>query len=300
MDMLILGVIFGVACALAHAFSYLFTRSFVKVPGRKPVELLALGHILMAGISLVLLPFVWMTPTAGWSAVFWPLMGATGFYLAAQGAFFVTLRHMTASRASPLLGIKLVFVALFGTLFFGAVLRPTQWLAVGVAVVAGLLLNRAGARLSLRAVFWLVLSCIGYSLSDLNIQRLIVAMDPGGSMQATIFSVVVEYSVCGLYGLLLFARLGGIPFAAWKRALPFALSWYAAMCFLYMAISTLGVVLAIILQSLRGLLSIGLGILIVRWGMLHLEDEVSRMDRLRQAGAALLMIAAIGLYVAGR
>ncbi len=295
--MLLLGILLGLGCATSHALSYLFTRSFVSAPGRSGRELLALGHILMAGFSILLLPFVWMEPSAGWPRTLWPLLAAAGFYLLAQGGFFLALKHMPASRASPLLGIKLIFIAAFGSLFFQAHLAPIQWAAVGLAVVAGLCLHRAGGRLPATAICWLLLTCAGYALSDLHIQKLLTAVDPQGSLRSTLFAVAAEYACCGLFGCALYARLRPLPADAWRRALPFALSWYAAMAFLYGAIACLGVVLAVILQSTRGLLSIGLGSLVAAWGWQHLEHALAPGDRLRQAAAALLMMLAIGLYL---
>ena len=59
------------------------------------------------------------------------------------------------------------------------------------------------------------------------------------------------------------------------------------------------VVFAIILQSTRGLFSIGLGVLLARWGLIHLEPAVGGRIVWKRLLAAILMVGAIALYALG-
>lgn len=296
--MISLGIVFGFACAFCHALSYLSTRSFVSTNG--PRELLAIAHIQMAGISIILLPFLWIDPPDGWGPVMLPMAGAAGFYLMAQTFLFMTIQMIPASVVSPLLGLKLIPVAALGTMFFGTALKPAQFGAVALAGIAALCLFKAGEKLPPKAIASLGLACVCYSLSDLSIEKLIKALDPDTGVSASLFAVACEYTLCGLYGIYLYLRLPVVTGASWKKAIPFTITWYGAMCFLYAAIGLVGIVLAVILQATRGLISIGIGALIARIGYTHLEQKVSRNTRLRQVGAALLMFAAIVLFVVGK
>jgi hypothetical protein len=82
----------------------------------------------------------------------------------------------------------------------------------------------------------------------------------------------------------------------WKDALPVALTWFAAMIFLFICFRLLGAVFGNIVQSMRGPFSILFGAALAARGHVHLESEVSRWTLARRLAAALLMCAAIALF----
>jgi len=82
----------------------------------------------------------------------------------------------------------------------------------------------------------------------------------------------------------------------WVRAVPFAVTWFAAMLFLFGCFARIDVVYGNIVQSTRGLMSIGLGALVAAAGFERLERRVDRGVLLRRLGAALLMTGAIVLF----
>ena len=66
---------------------------------------------------------------------------------------------------------------------------------------------------------------------------------------------------------------------------------------LYCCFGLVGVVFGNILQSTRGVMSVAIGATLAQLGWHELEQRVDRVTLLRRLAAALLMTAAIALYV---
>jgi len=294
---MIMGIVAGLVGAFSQAWSYFFSRHFVTASGQGTRHLLVIGHIWMALFSLALMPFIFRQPVDGWASVWLPLLGAAGGYFLGQIGMLWTMKRMPASRVAPLLGAKLLFLAVLGVTLFGKVLTGWQWAAVGIAAVAALGLNWAGERIPLRGILGLVWTCTGYATSDLSIPHLIAAFGQMGETRVALLAVVTSYIACGLVVLPWVVKLRLTSGSMWLKGLPFAATWYLAMCFLFISIGLVGVVLAVILQSSRGPMSIGLGRLVGRSRHTHLEQTLPGHLLLRQLAAALLMCVAIGLYV---
>ena len=313
----LVGIFSGLMSAITQAGSYVFSRRFVTMASHSdhpmadrmgPRHLLVLAHLWMLVFSLVLLPFVWMSPVVQpvGSAFQWaflkpslgPVAGTAGFYFFGQAAFFWTVRQLPASRVSPLLGAKIIFMGVFAVLFFQQDVSAGKWGAILIAGLSAVILNFSGETLKPSVILGLCLTCTGYSLSDLNIPQLILSFDPDRGAQAAMLSVAMAYIACGLVV---------IPFAVhWKpinrsllmQALPFAILWYAGMCFLFTAIGLIGVVLAVILQSLRGLFSLLFGKWLAHSRHMHLEQTFEKGMLLKQSVGALLMCLAAAVYIA--
>jgi drug/metabolite transporter (DMT)-like permease len=292
------GIAIGLGGALAQAWSYLLSRHFVLSSGRGARQLLVMAHVWMALFSLVLLPFVVRPPVAGWGAVVGPLLGSALCYFAGQAAFFWTVKQVPASRVSPLLGLKIVALALFTAVLLRQPLAPGKWLAVVLAGVAALCLSQFGEPLPWRAVLGLGLTLIGYSLSDIFIPPLIVAFDPERGLRAGLSGVVLGYLLCGLVALPWAFTRGLRSWAVWRQALPFAIAWYLGMSCFYAAIALVELLFAVIVQATRGLISLALGRVVYRADMPHLEQRITPRQVWLQAAAALLMAIAVSLYAA--
>ena len=294
--MLAYGLLFGLLGAFSQALSYLFSRRFLSREGRHPLQLLVLGHLGMGLLSLLALPFVWQPPKAGWYPMGIALAGTAGFYLLGQFGFFTALRHAPASQLSPLLGLKILYIAVLGTLFYSKTLRPSQWLAVALAVIATLLVRKASDQLGWKPLVAIGLTCLGYCLSDLSIEKLVAALGDKDSPLTAFRAVVITYTLCGLVSLGFVRTIGKADMVAWQEVVGFSLTWFLGMCGLFASIAMTGVVLAVIVQSTRGPMSVALGGLIAYWGHLHIEHHLSKRERLRQGLAAAFMCAAIALY----
>lgn len=297
------GVLLGLAAAAAQSASYFFSRLFV-VRGRTVLALLVLGHLIMGVMSAALLPALRPGDLPPPATYLWPLAATSLSYLLGQAALFVALRHTEASRASPLLGLKILVLAAVTVLFLHGQLTPLQWTAVVMSVAAALLLNYSGRPVPWPALSAVLIACVLYSLSDLYIIELVKAIrapSPArpeglGVFQASLVGVCLSYIACALMVLPLLPLCGRGAVRQWPYAMPFALTWLAAMVFLYACFASIGVIFGNIVQSTRGLVTIVIGAGLARRGQVHLEQRISRGILLRRLAAATLMFAAIVLF----
>jgi hypothetical protein len=264
----------------------------------------------MGFFSAILLWAVWPRNGLAVGQMLEPLIMMTVFYLGGQCTTTFALRYAEPSRVSPLMGFKIVVLAILAAFLeqpriTGAPLppglTPLQWIAAALAVVAALALNYSGGALRRRAAISILLACISYSIADWNITRTNLAifrLAPGTSaLQASLLSTGLCYGLAGLVGAALLPWWGSRKAKDWSDAIPFAVVWFIAMMFLYACFSEVGPLLGNILQSTRGLMSILLGSLLVALGHLHIEPLSGRRVFVRRLAAALLMFAAVSLYV---
>ncbi|NMA46731.1 MAG: EamA family transporter [Lentisphaerae bacterium] len=300
------GIISGLFSALFLAFAYQFSGMAVRHCRQTgPVTILALAHILMGGLSLLGLACMW-TPLV-WTALpdyLWPLIGVVLFYLCGQSCLLFAQRTIDSSRIVPLLGLKLVVLALINLL----ILRtesygPLQWLGMAMTLLSAALLNRAGRRIPLQGLLLVLLTCVGYALSDTCIVHLVPKFQEHGMeglFRPALLSAFLSYVLCGLVSLVMLPFLPRQPLAVWRKVSPFAFFWLLAILFLYICFASLGTVNGNIIQSTRGLLAIGLGALLARAGYTELEERVNAAVMLRRVFAGVLMVLAIVCYNWGR
>lgn len=292
------GIVAGLLAAVSQAVSYLFSRRFVIRHKHGTLPLLVWSHLIMGAVSLVaLIVFhrVWI-PFSTTAAV--PTVIATLAYLAGQALLISALRMTEASRVTPLLGLKVFIVALISATFLGQGFTGLQWAAVALSVVAAFLLNRIGGTLPVRSLLLVVGACVGYSFSDLAVRQVVLSFGETPLFLASVLSVALCYTLAGLFAAIIW------PFVRccreqWTDAVPYSAAWLIGMVFLFACFGSIGVVFGNILQSGRGLISIGLGVLVARYGVGSIERRVKPALVLRRAAAAGLMIAAVALYYLG-
>lgn len=299
---LALGVAAGLTAAAASAVSYLVSRHHSR--GGHAVPLLVRAHALMGVACLPLAWGLWpgaLPPAGRWLP---PLVGSAGCYLAGQAAVFAALRLMPASRLAPLLGLKLVMLAVIVSCLPGRPLDPRQWAAVGLSVVAAGLLGRGRAGATARALPIVLGGCLVFAVSDLCIVGLIDALqDPGtaccprlGRLHAGAFAMAITYVLCGVAALPLLPRTNAAGLGGWGAAAQYAAAWLGGMVALYACFGLVGAVFGNILQSTRGVMSVVIGAGLAHLGWHDLEERVDRATFLRRLAAAALMTAAIALY----
>jgi drug/metabolite transporter (DMT)-like permease len=294
------GILLGLGAAFAQALSYLCSRVFVDKYPRDPLLLLALSHVLMGLFSLALLPFCWPREMPPLREYVLPLLSCSLAYLQGQFCLFLALRHANASRVSPLLGLKILLLALIATLFLGQRYTTLQWVAVALSAGAALMLIRSGPGIRAATIGWVLAACLGYSLSDLSIKWLVGKFLPLGLLHASLLSACLSYFFCGLVGLALLPAVPRRPQGVqWLQVAPFAVAWFVAMLLLYACFAEIGVVYGNIVQSTRGVLSIVMGSLVAAYGWRHLEEQVPRGLLIRRILAACLITAAIALFHLG-
>jgi len=224
-------------------------------------------------------------------------MGTALFYLAAQICFFLALRKAEASRLSPLLGSKIIILAIISVLFLDQTFTPLQWMGILFSFIAAVLLTGAGPRVPAMAIVLISITCLGYCLSDINIAVLIPHFEPEmGKIPASIFSTALYFIVCGIVSLIILICLKKTPAAMWKDAIPFSIFWYTAMLCLFGCFGTVGIIFGNILQSTRGIISVVLAAFVSMMGFHLIEQKVTRYVLIKRIFAAALMTAAVAIF----
>lgn len=294
--MVISGIALGLGASFCQSLSYLYSRRFLKECGDDWRMLLALSQVLMGGMAVVVLPFIARTSDLPvMRAALMPSIWAAAFYFMAQGALFAALKRTEASRVSPLLGLKVVFIALIATLLGRQHLDSQHWVAVTLSGSAAFFLNEIGGRIPGKAILFICLTVSGYSLSDMNIRELLVALEPAG-LKGPFIGVCLAYIVSGVLGGIMLFKTGLPGKRVWMFALPHAVTWFASMFLFYWSIVFIDLVFAVIVQATRGLISIWMGVVVARLGHEHIEKPLDRNVVWKRAAAAILMALAIVLY----
>ncbi len=291
---MITGILYGLAAAFLQSCSYVFSRNFV-VKHADPIHLMIYSQVIMGTFAAALLPFVAPPGLFRHHEYAMPVILCAVFYIVGQASFFMTLRELEASRASSLLGIKLVVLALINLLVFGAAISAIQWGAVILCMFAAVMMNFSGGNLSWKGILWLLITCIGYSFSDIYGKQAVFLIAGDASLASAMTSTALSYLLLGIVALpgVFFIRKS---YPAFLAALPFAVCWFGAMLVLFGSFAVLGVVFGNIIQSLRGLMSIGLGVLLAHGGFSHIEAKTGPAVFRRRLVSAILMIAAIAIY----
>ncbi|MCP4749783.1 MAG: DMT family transporter [Proteobacteria bacterium] len=296
---MIVGILLGLAAALFQSLSYLFSHMFVVRFSGNAVRLLVISHFIMGWFSVALLWFFWpetIPPIRAWAV---SMVGAAAFYIVGQGALFLALRRSSASKVAPLLGLKIVILALISTALFGQGYSPWQWAAVAMSVCAAVILNRTEGRWKIRTIGLVLLACVGYCLSDINIKELVGHFAHLGLTRSTVLSVCLVYILLGILSIVFLLFMSDFKKEMVLRSLPYSLTWFTSMLFLFATFASLGVVYGNIVQSTRGVISILIGLLVFRLGYEHLEQAASGGTLARRIGAATLMTGAIALFYLG-
>lgn len=291
------GVLFGFAAALMQSVSYVYSAQFICQHKASPMTLLVLMHLVLGGISLLILPFLWHPELLNITHYATPLLFTAFFYGVGQISLFQAIRASEASRVSPLLGLKVLVLALIGLFWLGDSYQLIQWLAVGLCALGAIWLSASGGRIRGRALFWVVMACVGYSLSDLSVLYTMRSFEQLPLIHAAALGVCLCYLICAVASLLLYPRTKKKHLLL--QSTPSALTWLVAMMCLFACFSEIGVVFGGIVQSSRGLLSIFLGVLLTWVGFRYAEKMPERRVFLQRFSASALMLLAIVMFSLG-
>jgi len=305
-----LGVASGLAAAGLSALSYLISRHHglqQRATGRQSValRLLVLAHVIMAAVCIPVVYLLWPMASPAWQQFAAPLLASTGFYVLGQSALFAALKAADASQISPLLGLKVVMLALLVTFVMGTALDARQWLAVALSVAAAAILQTGRGGVSLRAFGCVLFCCICFAIADILIVSLINGLqtgvaEAGGSisrLHGGVLALTLTYGLCGGLSAPLALTLRPYLRTDWISAGQYSTTWLGSMLGLYCCFGLVGVVFGNILQSTRGVMNVALGAWLAHLGWHDLEQKVDRAMLIKRIAAALLMTAAITLSV---
>jgi len=295
--MILAGIILGLCAATCNSIAYLLSRAFLQKHHQSHFHLLATSHLMLAGVSVVLAAFLWpenMPPIKDFGP---SLLGTTMFYLIAQACFFLALKKTEASRLSPMLGAKIIILAIISVLFLGEKFNAMQWTAIFFSFLAALLLTGAGSKVPLSAIALITATCLGYCMSDINIKILIPHFETQmETIPASLFATSLYFIICGIVSLIMLFFLKNTPKQMFKDAVPFSILWYAAMLCLFGCFGTVGIIYGNILQSTRGIVSVVLAAFVAFMGYHGLEQKVTRWVLIKRIFAAALMTTAVAIF----
>ncbi len=230
-------------------------------------------------------------------ADYWQPAVTAVLFFGGQAFTFLALSRGDVSVTTPVMGTKVILVALFSSLLrVGEV--PLQWWIGAALSTAAIALLHLGGESRRRNVGQTVLlafcSATSFSLGDVLLQKWVPVWGMGNYFPPMF--VIVALLSCGLIPLF-HAPLTALPATAWRWVGPGAL---------LMALNNAGVVLAVVLvgsatvvniiYSVRGLFSVLLVWLIGHWFTNDEQNLAPGVLRLRFLGAGL-MVAAIVLVL---
>ena len=289
------GIAAGLLSALLISISFIFSRSYIRKYG-DPVQLAVYSQLLMGigGVTMLLVSLYFQEIPWTSRKFLLLLAGDVGFFLIGQTSFFIVIKQVEATRASSLLGLKMLVLASIAVLI-GKTLTPLQWAAVVLCSAAAVGMNFSGGRLPRKSVFWLMMSVLFYALCDSCIAEMMLLM-PGKSMLTNSFGVIgISYTVLALAVL---PAVWKYPFRKKPMldAVPYGIFYFSSILFLMTCFGLIGVVFGNIMQAGRGIISVLLGILLIRLGFEKTEPMVSRRLWIQRALMAILMLTAMTLY----
>lgn len=232
-------------------------------------------------------------------ALYWQPALAAAFFLFGQSSLFLALKHGDVTVTTPVMGSKVIMVALF-TVMLGVGEIPLRWwIGAGLSAAAVLLLHLgrgAGATRSIgRTVLLAWLSASSYGLGDVCIQK----WAPGWGASAfapAMFGWVAVYSLVLIP--VFSAPLRAMSGQAWR---------WVGLGSALMAVNNAGIVLAIgiwggatavnIVYSARGLVSVVVVWAIGHWFQSREQHHDPAVLRNRLIGAALMLAAIVLVLV---
>ena len=277
--------------------SLLLKRALAR--GVDPWRMAFLGNIALAVAAIVYLPG---SPSPGPGAVWWqPVLAGAAFFVG-QVFTFQAIDRGDLSVATPIMGTKVLFVALFLIPLTGV--RPpwTLWLAGGLTTVALALLGSGQPGAHHRAKFLstalcAVVAAASFSFADAATQKW------APHWGAAPFSFY-ELGTCALLSPLLIPRFSA-PLTALDRTTWGWLAGGVAILavqgsLLYVTIGTYGHAAEVnVVYNSRGLWTVLLVWAVGHW-FANTERHAGRGVMVRRLLGALLLLAAIGLVAHGK
>jgi drug/metabolite transporter (DMT)-like permease len=289
----LLATILPLLSALGYAFAALMLKRATE-RGAGPWRITFITNWVAA---TVFTPW-WFAPHLPftWSNLFHAVVCGTAFFIG-QIFTFLALSRGDVSVATPVLGTKVIFVAIFGIAWAGEKLGPAMWLAALLTAVATLLLGGRSSNQAHhfgRSLFYGFSAAASFALTDVLQQRWVQQWG-FGPFAATMFLTIAVYSI----GLIPFFRapLRELVSTSWKWALAGGATLSLQATGMAYSIATFREVTTTnILYNTRGIWSVVLVWVIGHW-FDNVEREQGSSIMLRRMFAAALLLVAVLLSV---
>jgi drug/metabolite transporter (DMT)-like permease len=282
---------------LVCAVIYVLAAMMLKRASALGVGAWRIGFLANWSMFLLFLPWGLSQPALndpGWLDYLHPALSGL-FFLLGQTFIFLALQSGDVSVTTPVMGTKVLLVALLGLLLRTGNVSLRWWIGAGLSTAAVALLHfgepHAGRARVGRTVMLAGLSALSFSLSDVLLQKWSGAWGGGHYLTWMFF-----FSALGNFAFVPFFRA---PLWAMDRR---AWAWTGSGAVLLGA-NNVGFCLAIalggaatqanILYSVRGLLSVGMVWAIGHWFANEEKHLTPRVFRARLAGAALMLAAIV-------
>lgn len=230
-------------------------------------------------------------------ADYWQPAITAGFFFLGQALTFLALKGGDVSVTTPVMGTKVILVALFSSLLRVGEVPLRWWIGAGLSTAAIALLHAGGEgrhRNVGRTVLLAFASAASFSFGDVLLQKWVPAWGAGNYFPP-MFLLVGVFS-CAFVPFFR-APITAMPAAAWRWVGPGAglLALNNAVFVLAIVLAG-GATLANIIYSVRGLISVVAVWAIGHWFTNDEQHLAPGVLRLRFAGAAL-MVGAIVLVL---
>ncbi len=210
---------------------------------------------------------------------------------------FLALSRGDVSVTTPVLGSKVIFVALFTVLFGAAVVTPAMWIAVLLTAIATAMLGGGGRKVQrdalMRSLLYGFTAASAFGLTDVLQQRW-VKLWGFTHFAPTVFAVVALLS----FGLVPFFRgsLRELSAPTWRWTLGGGVVLTAQAGGIAWSIVHIGATTTNVLYNSRGVWSV-----VLVWTIGHWFGNVERAHgpaiMLRRLAASALLLAAIWLII---
>lgn len=289
------GIVFGAVSALFMSTSYIFSRIYIR-KYTDPLQLTIHSLFVMGFWGAILLGASTFFLEFPWGTKFLLLVAAeTLFFIVSQTCFFMLLKNLEASRASSLLGLKIMAICLL-TACMGKFPSLLQALAILLCTVAAVGMNFSGGKLSLKSISWLACAVFFYAVCDICLTEIMALMNKDQSMLLNALGAMgVCYTALGLASLP-FLKKYPLSKRCILDVVPYSFFYFFSILFLLVCFGFLGVVFGSIIQAGRGIISVLLGVILLKLGVEKNEPSVPGRVWVRRFIMALLMLCAMTLY----
>ena len=246
-------------------------------------------------VTAVLFQPLWLLGGTLHPHLWWQPVIVALCFVAGQWLTFISLEQGDVSVATPVLGIKILMVAIFVTVWVGEALRWQLWVASVLATLGIAMLNRSGAHAPHRRVGRTIvtagLAAIAFTVLDVLVQEWSPAWGLGRFLPVTL---LISFVFSFVYMLRFRAPLTAIPRATWPWLLGGTLLIAVQSVAYVSTIAKWGHVAPInVVYSSRGLWSVVLVWLFGHWVQSRERQLGAGVLGWRLLGAIFMMLAIV-------
>lgn len=282
---------------LISGFLYAFSSFLTKRALMEGAGILRFAFLSNAAMLVTFsLPLIWSDRTVDWTQWHWPVLTGV-FFFCGQVFTFAAIRVGDVSIQTPLMGTKVLFVAVLAVFFGVQEVSTDLWIAAAITTLAIGMLGFSGgiAKGNVGVTVGLALgSAAMFALADVTLGHGARRFGPAGFLSV----MMVTNFLCSVT-LLPFFRGGfrAITAAAWPWVIGGALGMAIQSSILGFFFANTGLIAeGNILYSSRGIWSVVMGICLAGVFMLP-NERMSRPILIQRLLGALLMSAAIWLVL---